>query len=152
MASTVHNNMNDVHNVLMVKKGLTKTVEDLLYWTILIISILGNFVVSIALVPFLITLEGWPLYFCTLILGSTFGWMLTFILFSIEKLQPRQKVMANVLIPAVALINIVIITTMSNKLILLLKLATGFHSPIIIGATYVIGYTMPSFLMKKKKV
>ena len=118
-------------------------IDNLLYWLILVISIIGNFIISIVLVPVLVALEGVPLYFSIFLLSTSFGYFFTFILNSIEKLQPRQNVIAMILIPAIALINVTIITLLSNKLILLLGLKTLFHSPYLIAPLYVGGYVLP---------
>ncbi|MBW3019357.1 hypothetical protein KY329_04200 [Candidatus Woesearchaeota archaeon] len=127
-----------------------RNIDDLLYWTILILSIVGNFLISIVLVPFLVALQGWLLYITVFGIAATFGYMFTFILRSIEQLHPRQKVLAKLLIPAIALINVTIITLLSNRLILLLQVATEFHNPLIVGITYVVGYSLPS--IRKKKI
>jgi len=129
-----------------------RNIDVLLYWTILVISILGNFILSIVLVPFLLTMSGIVLYASIFFIAATFGYFFNFILNGLEQLQPRQHVIAGILIPALALINITIITLLSNKLIVLLDLATLFHSPALIGIIYVLGYTFPGgivHLLKK---
>lgn len=125
------------------KTRIIEQLDVLLYWAILIISILGNFIVSIALVPFLVALQGWALYFTVFFIAATFGYMFTFVLQEIEKLQPQQNVIAIILIPAIAVINITIMTLMSNKLILLLDVNTAFHNPYLVAAVYVLGYLLP---------
>lgn len=135
-----------------VKSPFPRNIDVLLYWMILIISILGNFILSIVLVPFLLTMSGIALYASIFFIAATFGYFFNFILHGIEQLQPQQHVIAGILIPALALINITIITLLSNKLIVLLDLATLFHSPILIGIVYVLGYVLPGsaqHLLKK---
>lgn len=122
--------------------------NSILYWMILIISIIGNFIVSIVLVPFLLVLQGFALYLTLFTIGLSFGWYFTFLIRSIEKIKTGPRIIASVFIPAIALINIIIIVLMSNKLILLLDLRTGFHSPIFVGAAYVFAYVLPGTLMQ----
>ena len=134
----------------MAVKSKIQNMDDLLYWIILILSILGNFIVSIVLVPFLVAIQGWPLYLSVFGIAATFGYLFSFILRELEHLHPRQKIIANLLIPAIALINVTIITLLSNKLILLLGLRTEFHHPLMISGTYVLGYVVPNLRRKKK--
>lgn len=128
----------------------TKNINSLLYWVLLMVSILGNFIVSVVLVPFLLILKGSALYFCLFFVGLSFGYLFSFVLRSIERLNPRQHILANIFIPAIALINIAIIATLSNQLILLLKLSTPFHNPLFVGMAYFFGYILPEAVKHRK--
>ena len=128
-----------------------KRVDNALYWVLLFVAIIGNFIVSVVLVPFLLILEGAGLYFSLFFIGASFGWIFSFILRSMEKLRTHQHIMANVFIPCLALINVGIFASLSNRLIVLLKLATPPHNPIFVGAFYVLGYVLPSAIIFVRK-
>jgi hypothetical protein len=93
-------------------------------------------------------LTGFALYLTIFTIGLTFGWYFTYLFKSIEKLQIKPKIISSIFIPSIALINIAIIAIMSNKLIILLELPTGFHNPILIGSVYVFSYILPGTLMQ----
>ena len=133
------------------KPGWVRGVDSALYWVLLIIAIVGNFVVSVVLVPFLLILKGASLYFSLFFIGASFGWLFSFILHNLEKLESHQHIIASVFIPALAVINVGIFAVLSNKLIILLKLATPPHNPFLVGAVYVLGYVLPGSLIHLRK-
>ncbi len=134
------------------KPSWVRTLDNTLYWVLLFLAIIGNFIISVVLVPFLLILKGGALYFSLFFIGASFGWVFRFILHSIEKLQKDQHIIASIFIPALALINVGIFAVLSNRLIVLLKLTTPPHNPFLVGAIYVFGYVLPdsiSHLLKK---
>ncbi len=133
------------------KPSWIRNVDNALYWVLLIIAILGNFVVSVILVPFLLILKGAALYFSLFFIGASFGWMFSFILHNLEKLQKEQHIIASLFIPALAVINVGIFAVLSNKLIILLKLTTPPHNPFLVGAVYVFGYVLPGSIAHLRK-
>ena len=130
-----------------------KNMDRALYWTLLFLAIIGNFVISVVLVPFLLILKGASLYFSLFFIGISFGWIFSFMLHSMQRLHVEQHIVASVFIPALALINVGIFAVLSNRLIELLKLTTPPHNPFFIGAVYVLGYVLPGSIshFRKKK-
>ena len=134
------------------KPGWIRFVDKTLYWALLFIAILGNFIVSVVLVPFLLILEGWSLYVSLFFIGLSFGWIFGFILHSLASLEREQHIIASLFIPSLALINVGIFAVLSNKLIVLLKLSTPPHNAFLVGGVYVFGYVLPgaiAHLLKK---
>jgi hypothetical protein len=125
------------------KPSWIRSVDNALYWALLFSAIIGNFIVSVVLVPFLLILKGASLYFSLFFIGVSFGWVFSFILHHLEKIQKHQHIIASIFIPCLALINVGIFAILSNKLIILLKLATPPHNPFFVGAFYVLGYILP---------
>jgi len=122
--------------------------DTLVYWIVLFIAILGNFVLSVVLVPFLLVLKGLGLYFSLFFIGASFGSVFWFILQSIENVQKKKRIIWEIFIPALALINVGIFAVLSNDLIAILELSTPPHNPMIVGAAYTLGYVLPSALWK----
>lgn len=127
-----------------------RVVDSALYWVLMLSAIIGNFVVSVVLVPFLLILKGWSLYFSLLFIGASFGWLFSFILLNLEKLQTKHHIIASIFIPSLALINVGIMAVLSNKLIVLMELPTQPHNPFLVGAAYVLGYVIPYAIMHLK--
>lgn len=134
-----------------IKPAWIRHIDGALYWVLLLLAIVGNFIVSVVLVPFLIVMKGTALYFSLFFVGASFGWIFSFILHGIDQLRTGQHLIASVFIPALAVINVGIFAVLSNKLIILLKLATPPHNPFVVGAVYVLGYVLPGTLWHFKK-
>ncbi|VVB81620.1 Uncharacterised protein [uncultured archaeon] len=133
------------------KPGWIVGVDSALYWVLLFLAIIANFIISVVLVPFLLILKGLPLYFSLFFIGASFGLFFSFILHSLEQLEKEQHIIASIFIPCIALINVGIFAVLSNKLIILLKLATPPHNAILVGAVYVFGYVIPGAFMHLRK-
>lgn len=122
--------------------------DAIVYWVVLFVAIVGNFVLSVVLVPFLLVLRGSGLYFSLFFIGASFGAMFWFILQSIERAQKKKRIIWEIFIPSLALINVGIFAVLSNDLIVLLELSTPPHNPMLVGAAYTFGYVLPSALWK----
>ena len=116
---------------------------EILFWTFLFITIIGNFIISVVLVPILLVMSKIYLYLIITFIGFSFGFVINSIIKSIEKIERRHHIIAGLLIPVLALINVVIFTKLSNDLIKLMDLKTPQHNPIILAIIYVIAFTLP---------
>ncbi|RMD58064.1 hypothetical protein D6825_02090 [Candidatus Woesearchaeota archaeon] len=140
----------ETHTAQACKPKWVRKVDSMLYWILIILAIIGNFAASVALVPILMTMKGAWLAFFIFFTSIAFGFIFSTLLHTIEALAPKEHVITWILIPSIALINITIITLLSNKLIELLNLTTPEHSPLIIGLTYIIGYIAPEAIQHAK--
>lgn len=120
--------------------------DNVIYWVLLAVAILANFIVSIVLVPFLLVLTGPLLYGALAFLGLVFGTMLDVVVRETEFLQKKHYVVAEVLVPAIALINIYMITRLSNKLALIMALPGDGNSPLLVALVYVVAFALPHFI------
>lgn len=121
----------------------SQKIGTILFWIFLFMTILSNLIISVVLVPILLVMSELFLYANILFIGLTFGFLLNSILQSIEKLDKKHHLIAGVLIPTIALINIFIFTRLSNQLIEILELKTPIHNPLIIALLYVLAFTLP---------
>jgi len=135
----------------ILERGKTESITDkIVYWTALIITIILNMVISAILVPFLLVMDGVILMFTLLLLGLGFGAIFEYILCSIEKLNVGDLVVAGVFIPAIALINVYVITYLSNILATAMKLQT--HSPLLVSVFYAGAFIIPYLVHKIKLI
>ncbi|MBD3304533.1 hypothetical protein GF343_05280 [Candidatus Woesearchaeota archaeon] len=125
------------------KTKKTRFLDEFVYWVFLFISILGNFVLSVVLVPFMLILTGFYLFAVLFIIGFAFGLLINSIMREIQKIEAKKHIIPILLIVALALINVYIITTFTNRLEVLLEVATPAHNPIIISATYALAFILP---------
>jgi hypothetical protein len=132
------------------KSDVIKFLDQAMYWILLLVGILANFIISIVLVPFLLVLTGPILYGALFFLGVVFGTMLDVIVRETEYLQKKHFVVAELLIPAIALINVYMITNLSNKLAVVLQLQIH-QQPWIVAVTYVVAFSLPHVAYKVLK-
>ncbi|MBI4146609.1 hypothetical protein HY489_04710 [Candidatus Woesearchaeota archaeon] len=125
------------------KHQWVQAVDEALYWVLMLLAIVGNFILSVVLVPVLIALNGITLALALFIIAASFGSLFSFILHGLEKVEHKKHFMASILIPSLALINVAIFTYLTNKLIILMHLTVTPHNPLLIGLVYVVGYVTP---------
>ena len=129
------------------KTPVIRFFDVVVYWTAIAISILANFVLSVVLIPFVMVLHEAALYFIILLIGLSFGAVLSFILRSIEKIG-SQQVVAELFIPVLALINVYMMTRLANSLAVKIGISQGIQNPFIVSGAYVIAFSAPYFLHK----
>jgi hypothetical protein len=133
------------------KTSFVQFLDIAVFWVALFVAILGNFILSIVLVPFLLIMSGWMLYASLFFVGLSFGLLFAVIISYIEKIETKHHIIAGVFIPALALINVYIITYFANELIVLLKLTTTAHNPGLVSITYVVAFTLPYLIGRSRK-
>ena len=124
-----------------------RRVNPLLYWLTLIISIIGNFLIAVAIIPFLIVLSDIQLYFVMAILAVSFGAMFNFLINTIEHLDPQHHVVAGIFIPALSAITIFIMVNVANRLSAFFQ-SPIIHNPIWVVVVYVAAFSAPYFIGK----
>jgi len=116
-----------------------KLLDKAIYWISLVVAIAGNFIISIALMPFLLALSGMRFFLFVIALGISFGLLFELLVRGIEGLKAKHHLFLGITIPIVALVNFVIISDNLKKL-------TGIessHDTILVGAVYSISFILP---------
>ena len=131
-----------IQNAKQNKNKDTKFLDKRIYWILLVIIVVANFAISIALVPVLMTLKGFNLYFVIIILGLVFGLLFELVIRSIEHLEKKHHIFLVIFIPLIALVNILIISKIANNLMLILSI-TNAQKPIIIALIYAASFVLP---------
>ena len=125
-------------------KSKTKPyINRLIYWTVIFVIIIGNLMVSMLLVPFLIVLDKIALDFAIIILGLGFGALFTILVQSVEYIERKHHLLAAIIIPVSALINIFAVVWMANTLNDLFRFTNLRANPYIIGLMYVVAFVLP---------
>ena len=121
-----------------------KKMNPVLYWTTLIVMIIGNMIISVILIPFLIAIESTvTLYSIIALLGLAFGFLFNILLIDIEHIDPRHHVIAGIFIPVLALINIFIIVNITNAIDKAIFGTQVQENAFIVGIVYVIAFVGP---------
>ena len=125
------------------KSPKIKFLDSIIYWFILIVAIIGNLIISILLIPFLLAFKTLPLYLIIFILAVMFGFLFSQLIKDIENLERKHHIIAWAFIPALAVINTYYMTSFANHLTETLKLPLTQHSPLLISVTYVFAFILP---------
>lgn len=127
----------------------TKKMNPVLYWMTLIVAIVGNMIISVILIPFLIAVQNAiALYSIIVLLGLAFGFLFNVLLIDIEHIDPKHHVIAGVFIPIIALINIFIVVNITNTIDQAIFGMQIQGNSFIIGILYVAAFIGPYLTTK----
>jgi hypothetical protein len=132
----------------------TEFSSPLVYWSLLIVAIIGNFIASVVLIPIMLFLTRFQLYAVIFLLAISFGAFFNLLLKDIEHVDYKHHIMGGVFIPAIAFINVYVIVNLANTLNdnVFSALFSGngiiHQSPILITIIYVIGFIIPYLAYK----
>jgi hypothetical protein len=124
------------------KKPARLLFDKFVYWLALIVSIAGNFVISIVLIPVLITLKSTLLYAVIAILGLVFGFLFSLLMGDIGELDKRHNVISGIFIPTIAVINMFVFVNLSNYLSKLMIIENK-QNPVLVSIIYVFFFSAP---------
>lgn len=125
------------------KSPKIKFLDSIIYWALLIVAIIGNIIISVTLIPFLLAFKKVPLYFTIFILAAMFGFLFDQLIRDIETIERKHHIIAWVFIPALAIINTYYMVSFANHLTKTLKLPMPSHSPLAISIIYVTAFVLP---------
>ncbi|MFA6089518.1 MAG: hypothetical protein WC755_06655 [Candidatus Woesearchaeota archaeon] len=90
-------------------------IGSIVYWISLFAAIIGNFITSVILIPFMIMIQSQiTLYIIIMVMGLVFGALFNFLLTDLQKLDTSHHVMSGAVIPALAVINVYIMVEVSK--------------------------------------
>ena len=92
------------------KNPKIKVLDKLVYWISLIFMLIGNFIITLALIPELIALKGPLLYIVITTLGISFGLLFELLIRSIENLNIKHHLFLGINIPLLVIINFIILS------------------------------------------
>ncbi len=134
-------------NAEVEKRPALILLDRLVYWAGLLLAIVGNFVISVFMIPILITMPNFLLYITIIILGATFGLLFSLILGDIASLNKEKYVVASLFIPMIAIINMFVVVNIANYISERFNLELT-HNPYIISILYVIAFSLPHIIQK----
>lgn len=118
-----------------------------IYWTSLLIIIVGNLFVSVALLPFFMYLSNWMMAVVVGIIAATFGALFNILIKDIEMTDPKHHVIMSVFLPIFVLINMYIMADVANHFVKF-NAVKNLQNPIFVAIIYAIGFTLPSIFAK----
>lgn len=122
--------------------------SKIVFWSALIIIIFANLLVSLILIPFLTVLNKWVLYAIVILLAGTIGFLYNFLITDIGHLEKKHHLFASIIIPLIALANVVLMIFISNRLIMELKINNQTHDYWTISFVFIAAFVLPSILSR----
>ena len=120
--------------------------SKIVFWSALIVTIFGNFIVSLILIPFLIVLNKWVLYSIVILLAGSIGFLYKLLIMDIGNLEKKHHIAASIIVPLIAIANIIGMVLVSNKFIRDIKVENVQHNPIIVAIVFAVVLILPYFL------
>jgi len=130
------------------KHHMVKLLDEFIYWFVLIVAIIGNLIVSVVLVPFLLVFHAIFLYGIISVIALTFGFLFIVIIDDLKELERKEHIVAGVFIPSLALVNVYFMVNFANHLNRTIRINEVSHNPIIVSLVYVIAFTIPYVVSK----
>jgi hypothetical protein len=131
--------------------GFARATHPVIYWVGLFIAIIGNLLLSVTLIPFLMILSTTQLYVILGIIGVVFGSMFSHIITDIEHVDQAHHIMAGVFIPSIALITVYIMVNVANRFNEIIKNPNP-HNAVILSVVYLICFSAPYFTYKIRDI
>lgn len=125
------------------KSGTTTYMNKAVFWTMFFIMIIGNFIISILMIPFLLVLNLTFLDFIIVVLGVSFGFLFNFLITDIRHVPFKHHLFAGTVIPIVAVLNFFFMTSMANSLANYLQVSNVRQDPYTISIIYMIAFIAP---------
>ncbi len=117
--------------------------SKIIFWSSLVVIIFGNLLVSLVLIPFLIVFSKWMLYSVVILLAATIGFLYSFLVKDIGHLKKKHHISAGIIIPLIALANMVMMVLFSNKFIKGIKINTEPHNPWLVAIIFAVAFIVP---------
>ncbi len=114
-----------------------------IYWTVLIVIVIGNFIVSMALIPFLLLMDTITLNIVIILIGLAMGLLFNLLINDIEHVDEKHHYIAAVLLPGLAIINFLLMMEISEYIGSRLELPVVRESALLIGLLYAAAFLLP---------
>jgi len=124
--------------------------STLVFWSALIVIIFANFVVSFVLVPFLVVFNKITLYSIVILLAGVVGFLYNFLVTDIGHLETKHHVLAGIIVPIIALANMIVVVLVSNKFIESVEIQNIPHNPYSIAIVFAVAFILPTIIFHIK--
>ena len=137
------------HDIKRAERSLSHQTEQdihfskIVFWCALLVTIVGNIILSLILIPFLLVLNSWVLYFIVVILALMIGFIYNFLITDLGHLELKHHLAASIIIPCIALANVLIMVFAANHLIEQSALQSSAHSPGVISLIFAVAFILP---------
>ena len=133
------------------KSKTIRAMDRCAYWGLLFIILIGHFVVSVIMIPFMVFATPLYVYAMILVIAATFGALYDLILYDINTIEGSTQFMPGLLLPALAIINIYVSISLATSLAIKVGAPISGSAPFIIGAMYLLGVMAPYWFTQRTR-
>ena len=129
--------------------------DRVLFWSVLFVMVIGNFLVAFVLIPLMLVMTKLAMSFFVIVIGLAVGLLFNFLVWDIgEHLTKKHHLLAATIIPILAVINLYAIVKISNSINAVFGITAVREDPLLISALYIIAFLAPYLftLFYKKKI
>ena len=120
--------------------------SKIVFWSAMVVIVFANLLISIILIPFLITLYDLVLYAIVAVLGLAVGFLYNFLITDIGLLEKKHHRAASIIIPIIAVGNMVAMVITSNRFIENIPINNQPHDPWVVAAVFAGAFILPYVL------
>ncbi len=120
--------------------------SKIVFWSALVVIVFANLLVSVILIPFLIAFDRLFLYSIIIVLAGTVGFLYNFLITDIGHLERKHHIMAGIIVPLLALANMIGMVIISNRFVDRLQVPIEHHNPWLTAATFALAFILPYLL------
>lgn len=117
--------------------------SKIVFWSALIVIVFANLLVSVILIPFLITLYDLVLYAIVAVLGLAIGFLYNFLITDIGLLETKHHRIASIIIPIIAMGNVIVMVLTANRFIADIQINNQPHNPWMVAAVFSGAFILP---------
>jgi hypothetical protein len=121
---------------------VSKNLDQFVYWTSLALLALFNLIACFFLIPFLMFFDGFYLYLSVVLFGLMFGLLFNFLIIGLEHLDDHHMILAGIFIPLLAVVDIVIILRITERINSILKATVQYDISMII-IIFIVAFILP---------
>lgn len=125
--------------------------QKLLFWSIFCLMLIGNFLLAVLLIPFLLLINRLFFDIIIVIIGLSFGTLFAFVVHDLEQLSKHHHLFMGLAIPFIAFINIFVIYGIALKLSTFFGFPILRENPIVISIIYAAAFVTPYLILFARK-
>lgn len=116
--------------------------SKIVFWSALLVIIFANLMVSLVLIPFLIIFDTFILLGIIVMMAVLIGFLYNFLITDIGHLSQKHHLIASIIVPLIAVANMVVMIIVSNRFITELQL-NNQHNPWLLSIVFAIAFITP---------
>lgn len=117
--------------------------SKMVFWSALLVIVFANLLISLVLIPFLIVLTNQILYAIVFLLALMIGFLYNFMITNSGYLDAKHHLSASVIVPVIALANMLVMVFISNQFMIDLQVNNPQHNPWLIAVIFAITLILP---------
>jgi hypothetical protein len=117
--------------------------SKVVFWSSIFVVVVANLLTSFVLVPFLMVLDNIFLYVVVIITALIMGFLYNLLIVDIGHLGRGHHVVAGIIVPLIALANVIGIVFVANALAEAVSIQHEFANPGFIAMIYAVAFIVP---------